>query len=97
MQQQLWIALIGLVLFALGSTLKAAAERSVELAISKVLAYFIIVPFVLYGLSCMEPGGCTIYAWFLAIVAVFGGVIALLIALFPPEQNAPQEKNRQQQ
>ncbi len=95
--QRLWISLIGLVLFALGSTLRVAAERSIEYAIGTMLAYVIIVPFVMYGINCVETGGCTIFAWFLAIIAVLGGVLALLHALFPPEPDAPQEKNRKQE
>jgi cytochrome bd-type quinol oxidase subunit 2 len=94
---QLWISLIGLVLFGLGSTLKAAAERSVEIAIGTVLAFVIIVPFVMYGLSCVKTGGCTIYAWFLAVITVLGGVVTLLKALFPELDAPPRQKNRLQE
>ncbi len=79
---KLWISLIGLVLFSLGTVLMAATQESVEFAIGYGLAYVIIVPFIMYGLSCLGPGGCTIYAWCLAIISVIIGVQTILEALF---------------
>ncbi len=90
---KLWISLIGLVLFSLGLMLTIAADESIEHAIGFGMVYVIIVPFIMYGLSCLEPGGCTIYAWCLAIITVLGGVYTLLKALFP-DKKAPQKNKK---
>ena len=83
METPLWISLIGLVLFTLGLMLETAAKESLEFAIGGALGIMIVMPFILYGLSCLQPGGCTVYAWCLSIIVLIAGILTLLNALLP--------------
>lgn len=83
MDTPLMISLTGLVLFSLGTVFVMAATESLAFAIGGSMGLVIVVPFILYGLSCLQPGGCNIYAWMYAIITVIAGILVLVQAIFP--------------
>lgn len=98
MEQQTMIALVGNILYVIGTILVSASLRvRGDLLAGNLLAMMVTIPIALYALNCAVVGNCTTYAWIYAYISVAVGILIIILGVYfmilgPPV--FPQEEER---
>ncbi len=83
MEQQTMIALVGNILYVIGTILVAASLRvRGDLLAGNLLAMMVTIPIALYALNCAVIGNCITYAWIYAYISVAVGILIIILGVY---------------
>ena len=83
MEQQTMIALVGNILYVIGTILVSASLRvRGDLLAGNLLAMMVTIPIALYALNCAVVGNCTTYAWVYAYISVAVGILIIILGVY---------------
>jgi hypothetical protein len=84
LQRQTQVATVGygLVFASFAILVLSAARDSKESAFANLLMMSISIPITLYVINCTVTGGCKVYAWIHAYLALGAGVLFALITAY---------------
>lgn len=83
MEQQTMIALVGNILYVIGTILVSASLRvRGDLLAGNLLAMMVTIPVALYALNCAVVGSCTTYAWIYAYISVAVGILIIILGVY---------------
>jgi uncharacterized membrane protein len=100
MEQQTMIALVGNILYVIGTILVSASLRvRGDLLAGNLLAMMVTIPIALYALNCAVVGSCTTYAWIYAYISVAVGILIIILGVYfmilgPPVYRQEDERYR---
>lgn len=93
LQRQTQVATVGysLVFASVAILILTAARDSKESAFANLLMMSISIPITLYVINCTVTGGCKVYAWIHAYMALGVGVLfammtAYFVLVMPPKK-----------
>jgi hypothetical protein len=84
LQRQTQVATVGygLVFASFAILVLSASRDSKESAFANLLMMSISIPITLYVINCTVTGGCKVYAWIHAYLALGAGVLFALITAY---------------
>ena len=83
MEQQTMIALVGNILYVIGTILVSASLRlRGDILAGNLIAMLVTIPIALYALNCSVVGNCLTYAWIYAYISVAVGILVIILGVY---------------